>query len=192
MSKADPQDWTFGIAGTGDLAQIADLVNAAYRGEDGSAGWTSEVDTVRGPRTTMELLRKELAESRDAAILLLRESAELLACVRVERTRGAGGEPACYIGMLAVRPGVQDRGVGRALLEHAEDHGRRLGAQVSRLTVVSVRGSLIAWYERRGYRRTGETEGFPYGDARFGTPLRADLEFVILEKSLRPDPALER
>jgi hypothetical protein len=55
---------------------------------------------------------------------------------------------------------------------------------LARLTVVSIRDSLIAWYERRGYRRTGETQAFPYEDRRFGTPLRDDLEFVVLEKRL--------
>jgi hypothetical protein len=50
------------------------------------------------------------------------------------------------------------------------------------MTVVSVRESLIAWYERQGYRRTGETECFPYDDGRFGAPLRPDLVFVVLEK----------
>lgn len=185
MSATASDNWTFGMGGSDDVAQIADLVNAAYRGEGGSVGWTSEADMVRGPRITMDILRKDLAESPHAAVLVLRDSAHLLACVRVERSRSAGGEAGCYIGMFAVCPGVQNRGVGRALLEHAENHGRQWGAQVARMTVVSVRASLIAWYERRGYRRTGETENFPYDDARFGTPLRADLEFVILAKSLR-------
>ena len=89
------------------------------------------------------------------------------------------------LGMLAVRPGLQDRGVGRRILDHAESVGRVWGAQVARMTVISVRDSLIAWYEGRGYQRTGETECFPYEDARFGTPLRPDLEFVVLERSLR-------
>jgi hypothetical protein len=53
------------------------------------------------------------------------------------------------------------------------------------MTVVSVRHSLIAWYERRGYRRTGETLPFPYDAPLFGTPQRPDLEFVVLEKRLQ-------
>jgi len=57
------------------------------------------------------------------------------------------------------------------------------------MTVVSVRESLIAWYLRRGYRLTGQTEPFPYDDHRFGTPLRDDLEFVVLEKDLRAESA---
>jgi hypothetical protein len=52
------------------------------------------------------------------------------------------------------------------------------------MTVISIRDALIAWYERRGYVRTGETEPFPYGDRRFGIPLRDDLLFVVLEKHL--------
>jgi hypothetical protein len=52
------------------------------------------------------------------------------------------------------------------------------------MTVVNLRDTLIAWYERRGYAPTGETEPFPYGDARFGAPRRDDLAFVVLRKRL--------
>jgi hypothetical protein len=34
------------------------------------------------------------------------------------------------------------------------------------------------------HRRTGFYEAFPYGDASVGTPLRGDLQFVVLEKDL--------
>jgi hypothetical protein len=47
-----------------------------------------------------------------------------------------------------------------------------------------VRDALIAWYLRRGYHKTGETEPFPYGDDRFGAPLRDDLSFLVLDKDL--------
>ena len=36
---------------------------------------------------------------------------------------------------------------------------------------------LIAFYERRGYVRTGIKKPFPYGDPRFGLPKRKDLQF---------------
>jgi hypothetical protein len=52
------------------------------------------------------------------------------------------------------------------------------------MTVITLRETLIAWYESRGYRRTGKSEPFPYGDDRVGTPLRDDLRFVVLEKEL--------
>jgi len=52
------------------------------------------------------------------------------------------------------------------------------------MTVVNIRDTLIAWYQRRGYVLTGETRPFPYGDSRFGEPRRDDLSFVVLEKHL--------
>ena len=52
------------------------------------------------------------------------------------------------------------------------------------MTVISIRDELVAWYERRGYHRTGVFKPFPYGDARFGIPTRDDLRFELLEKLL--------
>jgi len=86
--------------------------------------------------------------------------------------------------MLAVRPEWQDAGLGRRMLEFAETEARARGAPAARMSVVSVRSSLISWYERRGYRRTGETEPFPYDDARFGQPQERGLEFILLQKEL--------
>jgi ribosomal protein S18 acetylase RimI-like enzyme len=86
--------------------------------------------------------------------------------------------------MLTVQPGLQDRQLGRALLACAEEFAKARGSFAIRLAVLNVRKALIAWYERRGYARTGKTEPFPYGDNRFGKPLRDDLEFILLEKRL--------
>ena len=61
-----------------------------------------------------------------------------------------------------------------------------MAPRVIEMTVINIRATLIAWYERRGYRLTGETRPFPYGDDRFGTPTRPDLAFVVLEKPLSP------
>jgi hypothetical protein len=52
------------------------------------------------------------------------------------------------------------------------------------MTVVAIRDTLIAWYQRRGYALTGETRPWPYEDERFGQPGRDDLSFVVLEKAL--------
>ena len=116
-------------------------------------------------------------------MLLLRapDSAQLAGCVSLEPT----GEAATWhLAMLTVDPRRQAEGLGRALLAKAEDYLRAQGASRVRMTVISLRSSLIAWYERRGYRRTGESEPFPYGDERVGVPLRDDLHFVVLDKAL--------
>jgi hypothetical protein len=62
-----------------------------------------------------------------------------------------------------------------------------LGCRHAKMTVIVQRAELIAWYERRGWQRTGEREPFPYGQLRAGQPRRDDLEFVVLSKSLAED-----
>ena len=60
----------------------------------------------------------------------------------------------------------------------------RFAATRMEMTVIRQRAELIAWYERRGYRLTGETRPFPLDDPRFGLPRTRDLAFVVLEKTL--------
>jgi len=163
----------------GELEEVAALVNSAYRGETSRAGWTTEADYLDGQRTDAQALREDLAAKPGAVMLLCRDQAELQGCVWLEP---AGGN-AWYLGMLTVRPSLQDCGIGRRLLVAAEDYVRERGGGRVRMVVVGIRNTLIAWYERRGYRLTGETKPFPY-DSRFGIAKRHDLEFVVLEKAL--------
>lgn len=169
-----------------ELPEIARLVNSAYRGEDARQGWTSESDLLDGQRTDPTSLAEELAGSNPSTILVLREAATdpILACVFLEKVPAEDGSAHCYLGMLTVSPALQARGLGRALVEEAENYARGWGARRMVMTVISVRDALIAWYERRGYVRTGETKPFPYGDDRFGLPRRDDLVFVVFEKRL--------
>ena len=91
---------------------------------------------------------------------------------------------AWYLGMFTIRPDLQSRGLGRVLLEESERFARSRGARWMRITVIQLRAPLIAWYERRGFRATGESVPFPYGDERSGIPLRDDLQLLVFEKPL--------
>lgn len=165
-----------------EFPAIVDLVNSAYRGQGAQAGWTTEAGYIDGQRIDLESLKQDLADSPEAIILTLRDEADgpLLGCVWLEPD---GEHPdAWYLGMLTVRPDLQDRQLGRTLLAHGETHAASLGAKRIRMTVVHLRDTLIAWYQRRGYALTGETKPFPVGD-RFGKPQRA-LSFVVLERAL--------
>jgi GNAT superfamily N-acetyltransferase len=157
-----------------DVPGIVSLMNRAYRGE----GWTSEAGYISGDRTTESLLREELAAKPHGSFLKWVDPT-LSGCVWLEPL----ADGAWYLGSLASDPDRQNAGQGRIILSAAEQWVRERGGLRIRMTVVNVRAPLIAWYVRRGYRVTGETEPFPYGDNRFGTPLRDDLSFVILEKS---------
>ncbi|PEQ11777.1 hypothetical protein B2G71_15115 [Novosphingobium sp. PC22D] len=161
-----------------ELAEIATLLNRTYRG----AGWNSEGELIGGQRADEAMLRDDLASSPGARLLVWRPEQEgpIRGCVWLADE----GEQTWYLGSFAVDTELQSRGHGRALLDAAErEVARHDGARV-RMLVVGRRDSLIAWYERRGYRRTGQTAPFPYGDERFGLPKRDDLEFVELMKTL--------
>jgi ribosomal protein S18 acetylase RimI-like enzyme len=167
---------------TDDLDEIAALVNSAYRGEVSRAGWTSEADLLGGQRTDADALRADLEASPQALILAMREreGGPILASVWLEPT----SPETWYLGMLTVRPARQADGLGRILLNEAERFAAARGARKMQLSVIAQRDSLIAWYERRGYRRTGASKPFPYGDARVGEPKRGDLRLDLFEKDL--------
>jgi GNAT superfamily N-acetyltransferase len=156
-------------------------MNRAYRGEGAEAGWTTETAYIDGDRTTMTLLRQDLAASPGAEFLLWRlPSGDLQGCVWLEPL----GRGEWYLGSLTVDPAAQNAGLGRQLLAASEAWVLAQGGRDIKMTVVNVREALIAWYLRRGYQRTDETEPFAYDDLRFGVPRRPDLCFVVLRKQL--------
>jgi GNAT superfamily N-acetyltransferase len=166
-----------------DLPAIVALVESAYRGEGSRAGWTTEADFLEGQRTSIADLAPLLRRSRSRVLLAFRGDA-LVACAHVAVEDDAG-----YFGMFAVVPTQQGGGIGSALLARAERIvADAWGCTAMRMTVIDIRDDLIPYYERRGYRRTGIHKPFPYGDARFGQPLRDDLRFEVLEKPLGPSP----
>ena len=169
----------FRIAMLADRDAIIALVTSAYRGEASRAGWTTEADLLDGPRVAPEVLENDLVRERSRVVLAERDGT-LVACAHVCDDGGAG-----YFGMFAVDPTRQGGGLGDAVLRECERIAREdWQLPVMKMTVIDVRDELIAWYERRGYRRTGIKKPFPYGDERYGIPKRDDLRFEILEKPL--------
>jgi ribosomal protein S18 acetylase RimI-like enzyme len=170
---------TFRDATDADVDALVALVESAYRGDSSRAGWTTEADILDGQRTDPEGVLAVI-KSPDSRLLTVELEGRIVACCQLEHR----GDHA-YFGMFAVSPTLQGAGVGKTVLAEAERRCRQTwGVGEMHMTVISVREDLIAWYERRGYRRTGRTSPFPYGDERFGIPLRADLEFELLVKKL--------
>lgn len=168
---------TFHPATLTDIPALIALVTSAYRGDASKQGWTTEADLLDGQRIDAEALCHDL-ERADSRILLALQNGEILACAHVAIEDGAG-----YFGMFAVRPDQQGGGVGKQVMAEAERLVRDdWGLPSMRMTVIDIRDELIAFYERRGYARTGLKKPFPYGDARYGLPKRDDLRFEILEK----------
>ncbi|MCD9028170.1 GNAT family N-acetyltransferase [Luteimonas sp. BDR2-5] len=170
----------FRAATADDVPALVALVTSAYRGESSRAGWTTEADLLDGQRIDPDVLLADIARADSRVVVVDGDDGRPLACAHVAIEDGCG-----YFGMFAVSPRLQGRGTGAALLAECERIARdewRLPSM--RMTVIDVRAALIAWYQRRGYRRTGIHMPFPYGDARFGIPRRDDLRFERLEKPL--------
>ncbi len=177
---------TFRAATSDDVDAVVDLVESAYRGDRSRAGWNTEADVIDGQRVDEDMLRAALART-DTTIVLLHQDGDLVGCC--ELRRDAAGRTVS-LGMFAVDPTRQDGGFGRLVLAEAERLSRdEWGAERIEMSVIDLRVPLIEWYERRGYRRTGATLPFPYGDERYGLPRRDDLRFAVLEKVLEPDRA---
>lgn len=165
------------MATTADIPALNTLVNSAYRGESSKKGWTTEANILDGIRTDEKNLA-ELFSKPGATILLSRnETEQLTGCVYLQK------EPSTYyLGMLTVSPHLQAGGIGRQLMLAAEEYVKKENISTITMTVISVRHELIAWYERNGYAKTGETKPFPT-DPSFGIP-KQPLEFVVMKKQL--------
>lgn len=174
----------FRTASHADIDALVALVESAYRGDASRAGWTTEADLLGGRRTGADDIAGCI--DRDRSVILVGErNGELLACAHVAVDCSGNRSGVGYFGMFSVRPELQGLGVGKALLAEAERLVREdWHLPIMRMTVIDVRDELIAFYERRGYRRTGILKPFPYGDERFGLPKRDDLRFEVLEKAL--------
>lgn len=169
----------FRAATVADVPELVALVESAYRGDDSRAGWTTEADLLDGQRTDPAGV-EAVVKDENSRLLVVECEGETVACCQLEH-RGTHA----YFGMFAVRPTMQGAGLGKVVIAEAERFVRaEWGADEMHMTVIRQRDELIAWYERRGYRRTGRMSPFPYGDERFGIPQRDDLEFELLVKEL--------
>lgn len=172
-----------------DAPALVALVESAYRGERSRRGWTTEADLLDGQRVDLAMMSSTLADP-DVVVLVVASDpptssgeggAELVGCCEVRRV----GTAEAAFGMFAVDPDRQGAGVGDQLLGAAEQlAASELGVRRMTMSVIDTRHELLAWYERRGYRRTGQHQPFPYGDERFGRPRRDDLRFEVLDKEL--------
>jgi GNAT superfamily N-acetyltransferase len=153
----------FRVATAVDRPRLIQLINAAF-----------SVETfLEGTRTDHRRLAAMMAKGR----ILMAEDGEgrLLASVYIER-RGKRG----YLGMLAVDPPWQGQGLGRRMVEAAENRFRRQGCEAVEITVLSLRPELLPLYRRFGYAETGTEEFKP------SRPLRPGVQChcIVMSKRL--------
>ncbi len=160
-----------------DIPELNILINSAYRGESSKKGWTTEEHLLGGVRTDEDNL-SQLLQKENVTILKYTENNQIIGSVYLEKQ-----DNKLYLGMLTVSPELQGGGIGKKLMQAAEDFARNAKLNTISMTVISVRKELIAYYERRGYKNTGETKPFPMTDPKFGLP-KQFLEFIVMEKEI--------
>jgi GNAT superfamily N-acetyltransferase len=125
------------LATSADESSMVSLINQAFAVETLLDGQRTSVPEIREMFKTGEFF---VAIANDV----------LVASVYTE-VRGERG----YFGMLSVSAARQGTGVGRAMIQAAEQQCRSKGCQRMELTVLSVRLELPPLYRKFGYTETG-------------------------------------
>ncbi len=124
--------------------------------------------------TTERIDLAETLEHFDKGKFLLAESDRGLAGCNYVELRG----PVGYFGLLSVEPDHQGQGLGRILIEQAEDLCRKAGCSRMQIRVLNHRTELPPFYEKLGYHIAGieEVEQVPTA--------RMPYHFILMEKAL--------
>ncbi len=163
-----------------DAEAVAALVNRAYRGESSRAGWTTEADILTGVRTLPAEVQALIAQP-EGWLLTGWLGGQLVGTLCAE---WHAVQHAVHLGMIAVEPGLQNRGIGKALIQSAEQRAvQQWQAQFAQMAVIHLRSELMAFYRRLGYVPTGETREFPYNPDLWQAQV-SHLHLVLLRKQL--------
>ncbi|MES2586249.1 MAG: N-acetyltransferase [Pseudomonadota bacterium] len=166
------------IATPKDIPELVSLINDSYRPSNTTAGWTHESELIAGPRINAQQLT-ELLEREGSTVLLGLIKGEIVAGVNVNEEAGA-----IYIAMLTVKPSFQNLGLGKEMLQLAEEYAEnQYEALVFNLFVISERRELFDFYLRRGYQSTEISSDYPE-NAGVGSPKISGLKLVLLTKTI--------
>ena len=160
-----------------DAPELTRLVNSGYRGESSKKGWTTEANLLDGVRIDESTMIKYFQDPYITILKYVNDEGQIIGCVYLEIKEGK-----LYLGMLTVSPDVQANGIGRQLLHESEVVATELNCTTIYMTVITSRHELIQWYERRGYKATGEILPFHEG-TRFGVPTQK-IELAVFEKEV--------
>ena len=121
-----------------DVEPLSRLINAAF---------VVEQPFIEGERIDPAGVRGYMEKGE---FLVAEDATGLAGCVYVE-LRGERG----YLGLLGVTPERQGTGLGRKLMDAAENYFRAGGCRAIDLRIISPRTPLPAFYQRMGYTQTG-------------------------------------
>lgn len=184
-----------------DIPELETLLNRCYRFEE---GWTNEVELIGGIRTNKEELKAVIDDAKQYLFIYPQtstgnrdgeETGEILGCINVEIE-----DESAHIGFFAVNPELQGSGVGNVMLQAAEtfvqscfpdantSSADSLSKEVAtnktiKMLVLNGRDKMLAYYLRRGYVSTGNTQSFSEA-SNSNEAQDNDLYFIEIEKSI--------
>jgi ribosomal protein S18 acetylase RimI-like enzyme len=144
-----------------DVDALVHLINTAFRVEQ---------PYIQGDRIDAAGVRSYMAKGK---FLVAEAPTGLAGCVYVE-LRGARG----YLGLLGVDPPRQGTGLGRKLMDAAEEFFRQAGCVAVDLRVISARTPLPAFYRSLGYLETGTAPFSP------DVPVKAPCHYILMTKTM--------
>ncbi len=165
------------VSDANDIPALVQLINSAYRGDGSKKGWTTEADLLDGTRTDEVNIADLIADAKGGILKCVDEKGKIIGCMNLQKHGDR-----LYLGMLTVSPELQGAGIGKRLLEAAIAYAKSNDCTAIYMTVISVRHELIAWYERHGYKKTGEMKPFPIGE-KFGIQ-KQPLELMVMEREV--------
>lgn len=171
----------FRTARISDITNLVDLINSAYRQQEGRS-WTSESEIVTGDRINAKQLEQALAQD-NFQLFVAELDEQIVACIGLTFTQHD-----VEIGTFCIATTLQNQGIGKYVLDFSEQyvHDKVLSTHCHFthfvMWVLSVRHELIAYYQRRGYIQTGIVEDYPL-NANVGIPI-VDLHLIEMRKSV--------
>lgn len=167
-----------------DCESLSLFINNCYFGDESDQGWTNERHLIDKPRTNTEML-KAIINDKTTVLFMFFNSIDQTLVGTVELKHKP--EMKCaYLGILTVRPDLQNQGYGKVILSVAEDYVvKNWNVECIEITVIIQRPELIEYYSRRGYVDTGRREPFPIHDGKLDKLKRTDLEFGMMRKYLK-------
>lgn len=142
-----------------DTPALVTLINVAF---------LPEQVAIEGDRINAEKLQSFFANGK---FLVLEDAHGVAGCVYAE-VRGQRG----YIGLLALRPQLKGRGLGRLLMNRAEAYLAAAGCKAADLRTISARDDLVPMYKHLGYEQSGITPMPPE------IPLKIPCHFITMTK----------
>lgn len=149
------------IAVAADVEPLARLINAAF---------VVEQPFIEGERIDPAGVREYMQKGK---FLVAEDATGLAGCVYVE-LRGERG----YLGLLGIEPRRQGTGLGRKLMDAAENYFRAAGCRAIDLRIISPRTPLPAFYEHMGYAQRGTA---PFAA---DVPVKVACHYILMSKQL--------